>query len=184
MSAIQWKHQNCDDNKDAGWGCCYRSFQNAMLLHNRTVEMDDIVTSVGQWTEPAKLVRHLPPDLVGHTLLWFSVPQSLRDMRFTAPEDYTTIVPKDALMGTIRTLAKTCSFIIDNGTYAYCIVYSNGWILVDPHQDEQAHVAARLPSLEPFLRRSNLWMILAIERGDEEKLYDKETDPEQNKFAA
>ena len=168
MNNIQFKHQTCDDQKDAGWGCVFRSFQNAMLLHGRGIDFDDIVESYGEWTEPPKLRKYVPNGFRARTYLWFARPEALAKMRFTAPEDYDFIVPKHDLMNLLRKLAKTSSFIIDDGTFGYCLVYSNGWLLIDPHHDIQCKVAS-IASIDAFLKGRELWMIMAIERAKEAK---------------
>jgi hypothetical protein len=159
-----WFHQNCDDNKDAGWGCCYRSYQNAMLLHGEQTTFSDIVDVHGSWTEPPKLRKFIPAGFDARTYLWFKRPQDLQHMKFTGPEDYDVVVHKDKLEQVFTRSAKTCSMIIDDGTYAYCLVYSRGWMLLDPHVDVSAKVSRRITSLTTFLNTRPLWMIMTIRR--------------------
>lgn len=159
-----WFHQNCDDNKDAGWGCCYRSYQNAMLLHGTKTKFDDLVETIGSWTEPPNLRKFIPENFEAKTYLWFERPEALRNMKYSVPEDYDVIVHREKLEYVLESVAKTCSMIIDDGTSAYCLVYSRGWVLLDPHVNAAKKVTRRIKSVGTFMRTRPLWMIMTIKK--------------------
>lgn len=162
---MRFYHYNCGTFKDAGWGCCYRSYQNAMLLHGQNVDMESLVAlfGEGQWIEPAMLANILPTGYRQRSLLWFQKPEALHHMKYTKPEDYQILIPCNKITETLTRLARTATFIIDDGVFAYCLFYSNGWVILDPHTIQQQNVLIRLPSLLEWLVKSELWMILAVE---------------------
>lgn len=162
---MQFYHYDCGNYKDAGWGCCYRSYQNAMLLHGVQIDMTSLVDLFGEgnWIEPAMLKSLIPQSYQYISLLWYQKPEALRSMKFTKPEDYDILMTKHEIINKLRQLAKTSTFVVDNGLFAYCLFYSNGWIVLDPHTTKQEHVLIKIHSLFEWLQKSNLWMILAIE---------------------
>ena len=159
-------HYECDGIRDTGWGCCYRSFQNACLLHDVTVNMKDIVENEGAWVEPAQLLKFLPKDLRCSSFLWYKTPSAIRRLLSTEPEDYEKILSTQELLPTLYRLAKNSSLLVDNGISAYCLYYSNGWVLVDPHTSNPAKfkVSQPLGSIGEFLKDQQLLMIVAINR--------------------
>ena len=159
---MMFRHYNCDEYEDEGWGCCYRSMQNACLLHNKDVKMSDIVETPGSWVEPAELLKFVPSSLSYSTYLWMKTPEALQQMRSTTPEDYEQVLNKAELLPTLYNCAKTSALLMDDGMRAYCVFYSNGWILLDPHTTDPETVVRPIPNIGSFLMAHNLWMIAAI----------------------
>ena len=161
---MSWYHYNCDGLDDTGWGCVYRSYQNALRLFNHPIHMQHLVHRFGKrWIEPALLRACIPSGFQTQFLLWFKMPQFIRSMRCTKPEDYDRIVPSQLnLYDEINRLCIDHVFVVDNGTHSYCIFFDHGWILLDPHVHHQTHVQRSIPDLNGWLNQSSLWMILAI----------------------
>lgn len=166
---MQWYHYNCDEFNDTGWGCVYRSFQNALYLLDYQISMRDLVRQFGsdRWIEPALLRACIPRGFNIKLLLWFAKPHFLKQMLCTTPEDYDHVVPSqnnNQLYCEIYDLAKDHVFVVDNGTYSYCIFYINGWKLLDPHVQHRSCVLKEIINLNMWLNQSSLWMVLAITR--------------------
>lgn len=161
-----WYHYNCDGLNDTGWGCVHRSYQNALHLFNHRISMEHLVQRFGnRWIEPALLRACIPSGFKTEFLLWFDKPQDKKRMLCTKPEDYDQIVPSQfdrQLFTELFQLANEHVFVADNGTHAYCIFFSDGWKLLDPHVNQANDVLTVINDLPEWLARSSLWMILAI----------------------
>lgn len=158
---MPWFYANCDGIDDTGWGCVYRSFQNAMSLLKHDVQMRDLVTRFGRrWIEPPMLIEFVPAECKSRCFVWMRKP--MWKQMITTPEDFEQImdmVPLDMLARQLHELGSTHVFVIDDATFGYCLFFDNGWKLVDPHAGAQT---LQNIELEPWLAKRDLWMVLAI----------------------
>lgn len=164
---MQWCHYNCDEFNDVGWGCVFRSYQNAMHLLGYRSEMKVLVGifGSGNWIEPAMLLPCVPTTLTAELLLWFEKPQDIRRMFKTKPEDYDRIISSQfehGLIDEFTKLAKDHVFIVDDSQRCYSVFFSNGWKILDPHALHHSNVLSEIDDLQKWLERSSLWMIMAI----------------------
>lgn len=151
-------HYCCDGTDDRGWGCVYRSIQNACLLSNRTVPtlaaLRNAVTNPGSnWCEPAQFAYMSDT----HTALYVASPDNTRCMLFTRPHEY------DAHMQTVETLmewAGSDPVVIDNGTYAYTMMDN---VVFDPHTTRADNVR-RSDAALTMLQRCGLWMCIKLQK--------------------
>lgn len=179
-----WFHYCCDDVKDKGWGCVYRSWQNACKATGRAVPtMAELTTRVGivtpvsrsyaNWTEPACLMR-------GEQCasLFYSAPGYVRRGRqLSAPGDYAvqTSALSD-LTAALRELvgedgACPVAAVLDDGTFGYCVLVQAGegdgeptCTLLDPHTLEGSSMPLRLSwrGLVAMLENRPLWMCVVM----------------------
>ena len=163
-------HYACDDFKDGGWGCCYRSFQNLMKFHGVEYPMDGLIEQLGSehWLEPAELIPVLPEYFKGHLFLWCKKDTDVKCMRRTKPSQYK-IVSGSVKSIIERVIVRYGAIIIDNGTSAYCLQKSDEnssdtWDLIDPHCYSQDHVLRKISDLKKFLDTHDCWMILAVQQ--------------------
>lgn len=146
-----WKCYNCDDIRDHGWGCTWRSIQNVQIhLERQVSEMLDIRDSLGepwgQWLEPADAQR-----LLGGELLIWGRPASQKPV-----DDYERV---DNLIDLSITIQESKACIIDDGVYAYAVV--DGRRLLDPHTVNPLNVE-RLLDMRMLGRRAG-WMVLIVQ---------------------
>lgn len=156
-------HFNCDDFKDNGWGCCYRSFQNLMKYHAIHFPMEKLVDALGEghWIEPAELAPLVKEPLRAFCFIWVKDVQGYKNMRRTQPTEYQNLNGK--ILHVVVALCKRFgAVILDNGTFAYCL-WKEGdlWKLADPHCFRRESVVRTMEGLG-FLTSSKCWMFLGI----------------------
>ena len=142
---------------DDGWGCVYRSFQNAQT-HTGYVPTPivDLMQSVNRgwaaWAEPADFAD------CGFTLTLLAG-TSTKWLQFTTESQYQFYMPTvAALEAYILRAGQECAFVVDDGVSGYAIVPWKGephW--VDPH----THTPRRV-KLKTQLRRATGWMVLQL----------------------
>jgi hypothetical protein len=143
---------------DSGWGCVFRSFQNAQAAcgYNAT-PISDLVEGVGRgwgaWAEPADFVDAVPS-------LAFLAGASPHWLKYTKRKQYSvaTLPTVAALEDLIKLEGGYSAFVVDDGISGYAIVPFHGkpyW--VDPHT-----TAPRRAQFRQQLRRSSGWMVLQI----------------------
>lgn len=163
----------CDEFKDAGWGCCYRSFQNLLGLYGCKLSMKDLFTRMGGdlsrnprllWREPAEFIKCVPERFVSFSYLWVKTSDDIAHMLRTTPGEYVR------LHGDIQKVVANLvnlfgAVLLDNGIYAYCL-WREGkeWKLADPHVFRRDKVVRTLPNLAVLLLGSPCWMLLSLGR--------------------
>lgn len=167
QTKMSWFYYNCDGIDDRGWGCVHRSYQNAMSLLKHKVRMKDLVAKFGdkKWIEPAKLRSCLPEGFKSELILWTKTSDCTQKMTCTKPKDYNCIIPSHSevqLYDALYALARTFVFVMDNGVYSYCVFYSNGWRMLDPHTDRPEKVPGKIDNMHQWLAQNGLWMVMAI----------------------
>lgn len=169
-------HYHCDDIDDRGWGCVFRSLQNAVALLGQRVSMRAMVDKFGKaWIEPAMLTPFIPSELESKTFLWLDPnhKDAECEMLRTTPKDYDVLLhARGSHMrmfgaGIILQLLDTFSvLVIDNGVLAYC-VYREGpgkYYILDPHTTELDKVRRRLEKPVGFMEHCKCWMVIALKQ--------------------
>lgn len=160
---MEWRHYNCDGYDDQGWGCVYRSAQNALLACGvdppELAEMRAALRG-GEtrprrlWVEPGELPPALPPGVRCERLA-----ASGPGMRSSGEADYDTLFcePENAARVLVQRLreAGRGGAVLDDGVMGRALIYDGDWLLVDPHSTmgarvERLHDAVhRLAELHP-----------------------------------
>lgn len=159
-------YYDCDEVRDSGWGCCYRSFQNLMRFHGVTYSMKKLVEQLGgeHWLEPAELIAVTPNTFKCHTFLWYKNRSATKNMRRTSKSEYKTVNGSVCSI-TERLLYRYGAIVLDNGTSAYCLRKGeNFWELLDPHCFREEGVLRKIEDLSVFLNPHPCWMFFAVER--------------------
>lgn len=161
-AAFAWKHYT---EVDLGWGCVYRSFQNAMLATRHEVpSLEALMDAVDaralalppeHWIEPAMLRGVAPAgSRLGH-VAWPLAP-ALK----TTVDEY----PEELTSEELFALAMTGDWavVLDDGVFGYCLYRG---LCIDPHSMRTA-VVTPLRGLDDFRRRFLVRgaMVLAIPR--------------------
>ncbi len=154
-----WFHYECDGVKDGGFGCTYRSIQNAQKIMDVPImSLEDIRSQCGvtfrTWLEPVDAIVCFPGD-VNLSLVICGNPGQTRGSR-----DMYREVNMDELGSLIKSSYVS---IVDNGTYTYAIT-DGGSTLLDPHTKRQDQVARPIPLLTRFLKHSSGWMVALFTR--------------------
>lgn len=157
-------HYRCDEIDDRGWGCVFRSMQNATYLLGCAVSMRDMVHFFGiSWIEPAMLIPFLPECTEGKTYLYLKNSDATKRMKYTVPAQYHYRLKN---LSDLLHLARTgYQLVIDDGTLAFCLNYNNlTYWLIDPHTTDSSCAPKKLSDPLQFLARSDCWMVLAIKK--------------------
>ena len=142
---------------DSGWGCVYRSFQNALLHTGYRVPglmtlLENVGLEWGDWSEPSQFkdLAKTKAMLAGHSKKW---------LKYTHESDYDIILDSvEDLENKVWKLGGSCAFVVDDGVSGYAIVPIDGvphWI--DPHTS----IPRRL-KFKNQLQRSTGWMVLQV----------------------
>lgn len=178
MSAPAIYHYCCDDIDDRGWGCVFRSFQNAAEILGSHVSMKAMVKHFGEeWLEPPLLVPWIPAELSGNTFLWLRPQDSDAecDMLRTTRKDYDVQLHARGTGMRIYGSASILhlfdvydTLVIDNGMLAYCLVREGPgrYYILDPHNTVASKVRRKLEKPVDFLAHCRCWMVLALKRRD------------------
>lgn len=186
---MEWKHYACDDVDDCGWGCVYRSFQNACLVVGVPPPSMRVLVpamasllgrSRGTWIEPAH-VRTYVETHWNHTTARISVRTELvpggtvdvgvlsRVPRISEASDYGarpfTKKMLDAWLCDDDHSPRAA--VVDDGVKGYCIFYDRrrkAFICLDPHTTDAGRVVEKFKTLDDFLGRAMGWMVAMIER--------------------
>ena len=142
---------------DDGWGCVYRSFQNAQA-HTAypPAQLAELVQHVGRgrtaWAEPADFADW------GFTLTLLAGASNAW-LQYTHADQYQFFLPTvTALEAYVRRAGQECAFVVDDGISGYAIVPWEGvphW--VDPHTHNPRRVR-----FTTQLRRASGWMVLQV----------------------
>ncbi len=151
---MQWFHYECDGVQDRGFGCTYRSIQNAQqILGEPILSLKAIQERTGvafrTWLEPIDVLACMSPS-INLELVIHGRPGQTRGSR----ECYREVDLNELVL--LIQSAQVC--IVDNGTYTYAIT-DQGQTLLDPHTTVADQVARPIPSLNTFLKRSSGWMV-------------------------
>jgi hypothetical protein len=143
---------------DSGWGCVFRSFQNAQAACGYDVTsildlVDDVGRGWGAWAEPADFVEAVPS-------VAFLAGASPHLLKYTKRKQYsvTTLPSTAALENLVKLEGGQSAFVVDDGISGYAIVPYNGkphW--VDPHT-----TSPRLTQFRQQLRKATGWMVLQV----------------------
>ena len=140
---------------DDGWGCVYRSFQNAQSHSGyKVIPFMKLLNMVdrewGEWSEPSDFLD------IGKTVtFWTGSGKNL--FRKTHKSDYIYQIPLTDIEEYMAQ-RKHCSFVVDDGISGYAIVPFEGqhyWI--DPHTH-----SPRRSLFRKQLQRSPGWMVLQL----------------------
>jgi hypothetical protein len=162
MSLVPIYHYCCDNIDDKGWGCVFRSLQNAVTTFGGTVSMRDMVTEFGEmWIEPAMVIHYIPNHIQWQTYLWLHSKESEHSMLYTSPNQYR--VHLGELREILLLLCRYQILLIDNGTLSYCMYKDSDTIcILDPHTQVASEVKRTLSNPIEFLSRNDCWMIIAF----------------------
>ena len=151
---------------DSGWGCVYRSWQNALMLQELPhTSISSLVRSVhnpsSRWIEPPQLLTVLPVDAYADTALGV-FEDGRSHMLFTTISDYQRIFyTREELGEWLHTaLREGASVLIDNGTMCYTV---HGGCLYDPHTVIAADVCNPV-DVDTLLQRWRLYMCVAVRK--------------------
>lgn len=175
MTPVEFGYNDPDadgrENRDQGWGCVYRSFQNVQSFLGAPVSpLGLLLRACGrvppEWAEPAMFARPkvrevgglLPPGwavepfLVGHSSQW---------LRHTQAVEYTRAAARD-VFNVGPDVAPRTAFVVDDGVSAFAIVpYQGAWWWVDPHV---GHGVRRSADVVRRLEAQPGWMVLRVTR--------------------
>lgn len=169
-------HYCCDGIDDQGWGCMFRSLQNAVTMLGYRVSMRGMVDAFGEtWLEPPMLTTWVPPGLTSNTFLWLQPrdKDAESDMLHSTPRDYDVLLhaigTHTRMYGAgsiLRLLDVYDVAVIDNGVFAYCLYRecSGRYYILDPHTTDASKVKRELDKPVEFLEHSRCWMVIALKR--------------------
>lgn len=136
-----WRHYCSDGYDDAGWGCVYRSAQNAILACGgapptvadmREVLRPSETRSRRLWIEPGELLPVLPAGLEYYRL---ALPGP--GMQCTGVEDYDEVFAgaNAAARAAVHRVERAGrgGIVLDDGVMGRAAVLCDTWLLVDPH---------------------------------------------------
>lgn len=158
-------HYHCDEIDDRGWGCVFRSMQNATyLIAARPVSMRSMVDRFGpSWIEPAELVPFVPRSMMSQTWLYTKTSTAHYLMARTFPHQYEFHTHKVADLLSLP--LNEFYLVVDNGVFAYCLYHhDHEYWLIDPHTTDPRLARRSLSDAVEFLSRSDCWMVLAIKK--------------------
>jgi hypothetical protein len=179
-----WYHYS---REDVGWGCVYRSYQNACVcIDTVTPTMEELLDVMwpdglpeshrGRWIEPGQLRATLSkasaPWPCGGTT-YVLLPRGFRDVKQTnllqsSTEDEYDVMTRNPVDIITHVYDKGRPAIIDDGIMAYTIVRLQGSdhvLLLDPHTLEARHVPNGLFTPLELRRRlcERPWMVWCVE---------------------
>lgn len=157
----------CDDEDDAGWGCVYRSVQNAQSsLGLGVLSVEALVHSIGRpwgsWSEPADFV----PVLQSQGARVHAFLAGAPDMRLTKRAQYFDGVafPSAAQFAEYLIAASqdpSKAFVLDDGVSGFAVLRG---VFVDPHSVPPRVTRITDPVTQTMLRRASGWMVLEVGR--------------------
>jgi len=155
MHGIELYSYGSEGVDDDGWGCVYRSFQNAMSHTGyKVIPFMGLLEATGyewkEWSEPSDFVN------IGKTVtFWTGGRAGL--FRQTHQSEYAFHIPLKDVNAYIQD-HKNCAFVVDNGVSGYAIVPFEGRLYwVDPHTHHP-----RRTLFTTQLLKSKGWMILQL----------------------
>ena len=162
-------YYNCDDVKDEGWGCVYRSWQNALELQGMSVMSIPEMIRLGirneksNWIEPAQLnpLTCMYTNKTIESCVYINEDSGgTGRMNFTKPQNYEKIIldKTDFLNWLLTKLTLGYSIVIDNGTFGHCI---KGDKIYDPHTTREDKVIKDFDP-EYYIENNSCCMTLAI----------------------
>lgn len=174
-------HYRCDEIDDSGWGCVYRSAQNAFQIcgitpptmrelvnDKKTHQMDSAIdrsNSGSMWTEPANIADtslRIHVDVNQSLLLYAKTNGDYTRMMFSKPSDYDVKTYDVHHLLYVITEASHAggACVIDNGTSGFCVQsFDKKTIHIwDPHTTDM-HSVKKTRSID-WLSSFNLWMVL------------------------
>lgn len=185
-------HYNCDNVHDAGWGCVYRSFQNAcMLVGAPPPEMEIFAKTMarmlgrpyGTWIEPAHLEQYARRhrnlstcDLCVRAELLLGKSRDVGALckvpRLSKVDEYGKFPFTATHLHRILTdTSRRCAAILDDGTFGFCVYYGHSdecFLVIDPHATPEELSAKRLvrayDNLSDFLVTAPAWMVAVVEK--------------------
>ena len=126
-------HYMCDGYDDRGFGCVYRSVQNAVFQRGLAAPtmkrlMEAVKNPGSRWSEPAQFVQVLTDMHIRvETALYLHNDAAAASMMFTCPSDYRLKLGTEEMRAWLRDGMPT---VWDNGTFGYTCVGDTLW---DPH---------------------------------------------------
>lgn len=169
---MAYYHYNCDDIDDNGWGCVYRSCQNALKLQGLKVPSISSMMNKGvknnysKWIEPAQLsvLFENNNEVMTDKCIYLENTDNIRKMQFTKPEDYDTIFSDKCKFKNwlIQRLSDSYSIIVDDGIFGYCLYQD---LIFDPHTMNPNDVTRNF-DLEEFCSNITCCMAYALKKNN------------------
>lgn len=166
----------CEPGVDVGWGCVYRSVQNALSATAHDVPPladlyrarwgEDVRAShrsaVQRWIEPAEARRFFSAPFgfscATGTILRGGTTECM--FRTTAPGDYMfDFTAKDL----VSYLERRCAIVLDDGTFASAIVRrGRDAAFIDPHFEKPERFVDDIESVVRRAVGAKSWMALVV----------------------
>lgn len=178
---MKFKHRGSDQFNDNGWGAAYRAFQNALILLELSMPIEDLVFRFRKlWIEPATLTSCVPSGLDHRTLLYVADQRAHSRMICTRPSDYEPVPNLHVLVSIFESM-RSSVFVINNGTTCATVLYCFGWKLIDPCVT--ASQSFDQIDLGRFFMLSNIWMVLVLAPKKNKVTFDGSADLHHSEVA-